>query len=254
VPYGKDQHFIGQAARTVRSVKSFLMITRAVVCPSPPLLAADLTGRETVLPDLAKACADAVARLLAAGPDAVIVVGGGRTTATWDPGSRLDLAAYGPGFPSGTAGLPLGLGLGAMLLEDAGYAGPRVLQAIAEDAPAAECLELGASLAGRAPRAGLLVVGDGSARRSLKAPGHLDERAAPFDASVERALRDGDMTALAGLDPHLARELMATGRAAWQVLAGVFGAPPAGEILYSGAPFGVSYLVAVLDATDHGAL
>jgi hypothetical protein len=62
------------------------------------------------------------------------------------------------------------------------------------------------------------------------------------------------MTALAGLDPRLARELMATGRAAWQVLAGVFGAPSAGEILYSGAPFGVSYLVAVLDAADHGAL
>ena len=141
-----------------------------------------------------------------------------------------------------------------MLLDDAGYAGPRVLQAVAEDASAAECLELGASLAGRAPRAGLLIVGDGSARRSPKAPGHLDERAAPFDASAERALRDGDMTALAGLDPHLARELMATGRAAWQVLAGAFGAPAAGEILYSGAPFGVSYLVAVLDAAGHGAL
>ena len=192
--------------------------------------------------------------------------------------SRLDLAAYGPGRPSRTVGrsvgvgrevdqgrlageirsakhsLPLGLGLGAMLLDDAGYAGPRVLQAVAEDAPAAECLELGASLAGRAPRAGLLIVGDGSARRSPKAPGHLDERAAPFDASVERALRDGDMTALAGLDPHLARELMATGRAAWQVLAGAFGAPPVGEILYSGAPFGVSYLVAVLDAAGHEAL
>jgi hypothetical protein len=138
VPDGKDRRFIGHAAGTICSVKSLLMITRAVVCPSPPLLAADLTGRETVLPDLAKACADAVARLLAAGPDAVIVVGGGRATATWDPGSRLDLAAYGPGFPSGTAGLSLGLGLGAMLLDEAGYAGPRVLQAIAEDAPAAE--------------------------------------------------------------------------------------------------------------------
>ena len=241
------------------------MISRAVVCPSPPLLAADLTGRATVLPDLAKACADAVARLLADGPDTVAVVTGGPSTATWDPGSRLDLAAYGPGWSAGAdwpgkrslpagrpgtpaetrADLPLGLGLGAMLLDDAGYTGPRLAQAVAQDAPSRECLRLGASLAGSAPRTGLLVVGDGTARRDPKAPGHLDERAAPFDASVERALRDGDMSALAELDPRLARELMATGRAAWQVLAGAL-EPSRTDILYSGAPFGVSYLVAVL--------
>jgi hypothetical protein len=230
------------------------MITRAVVCPSPPLLATDLTGREVVLPDLAKACADAVARLLADGPDTVIVVGGGAATGAWDPGSRLDLAAYGPGLPAGTLspgtrGLPLAVGLGAMLLDDAGYAGPRLLRAVAENAPARDCLDLGAALAGSAPRAGLLVVGDGTARRTPKAPGHFDERAAPFDASVERALRAGDMPALAGLDPHLASDLMATGRAAWQVLAGALRPAPApGDILYCDAPFGVAYLVAVLDA------
>lgn len=224
------------------------MITRAVVCPSPPLLAADLAGRETVLPDLAKACADAVARLLAAGPDVVTVVAGGPVTAPWDPASRLDLAAYGPGLPAGTAGLPLGLGLGAMLLDHAGYTGPRLLQAVAEDAAPGNCLNLGIALAGDPSATGLLVMGDGSARRTPRAPGHFDERAAPFDASVEQALRDGDLTALADLDPLLARDLMATGRAAWQVLAGaLLPSEPLTEILYSGAPFGVSYLVAVLD-------
>lgn len=245
------------------------MISRAVVCPSPPLLAADLTGQATVLPDLTKACADAVARLLADGTDTVVVVAGGPSTATWDPGSRLDLAAYGPwpGKPGETlpgkyslaargprVELPLGLGLGAMLLDDAGYTGPLLLQAVAEDALPRECVGLGTSLADGTSRTGLLVVGDGTARRHPKAPGHLDERAAPFDASVERALRDGDMSALAELDPRLARELMATGRAAWQVLAGAFAAPPAGEILYADAPFGVCYLVAVLDsaADDRG--
>jgi hypothetical protein len=42
---------------------------------------------------------------------------------------------------------------------------------------------------------------------------------------------------------------MATGRAAWQVLAGALRAGPAptGEVLYADAPFGVGYLVAVLD-------
>jgi hypothetical protein len=65
---------------------------------------------------------------------------------------------------------------------------------------------------------------------------------------VERALRDGDMAALASLEPGLARDLLATGRAAWQVLAGAMSAPraPAGQVLYADAPLGVGYLVAVL--------
>jgi hypothetical protein len=101
-------------------------------------------------------------------------------------------------------------------------------------------------------------MGDGSARRSVSAPGHLDERAAPFDATVERAVRDADLTALAAIDPGLAAELMAVGRPAWQVLAGALDAPaaaghvpppgrPRTEILYCDAPLGVAYLVATFD-------
>ena len=84
----------------------------------------------------------------------------------------------------------------------------------------AGCRKLGADLAGRDARTALLVIGDGSARRGPRAPGHFDQRAAAFDAEVERAVRAGDTRALLDVDPALARELMATGRPAWQVLAG----------------------------------
>ena len=98
-----------------------------------------------------------------------------------------------------------------------------------------------------APRVALLAMGDGSTRRGPAAPGYLDERAARSTTRCERAVRDGDMAALAGLDPDLARDLMVTGRAAWQVLAGAFaGARPATEISYAADPFGVAYLVATL--------
>jgi hypothetical protein len=222
------------------------------VCPSPPLLARELTGQALVLPELRDACAAAVARLLATAPDVVLVVGAGAVTATWGPGDRLDLSAWAPGLgPRGTPGLPLALGLGAMLLDDAGFTGPLILQAVGEAEPAAACLRLGASAADLAGRVAVLVVGDGSARRSPAAPGHFDERAAPFDLAVQQAFADGDMTALAALDAALARDLLATGRAAWQVLAGALSPRgprrPAGEILYADAPFGVSYLVAVLN-------
>ena len=233
------------------------MIIRAALCPSPPLLARELTGRDPLVSGLREACAEVTARLADADPDVVIIVGPGPETTVWDSASRLDVSAFAPALRdsgtrdsgTGTPDLPLSLGLGAMLLDQAGYSGLRVLQAVGEHEPAVRCVELGNKLAAFAPRAALLVMGDGSARRSPIAPGHLDERAAPFDAQVELAIRDGNLDALAGLDPALARELMATGRPAWQVLAGAVGAGnPLTEILYADAPFGVSYLVVYLEA------
>jgi hypothetical protein len=225
------------------------VIISAAVCPSPPLLAGEFTGRAEVLPELRDACVTAVRHLLAAAPDVIAVVGAGSDTATWDPDDRLDLSAYAPPVSGahGKPGLPLALGIGALLLDEAGYAGPRLMQAVDESAPTADCLRLGRDLAAAAARVALLAIGDGSTRRGPAAPGYLDERAVPFDDAVRRAVRDGDMAALAGLDPDLARDLMATGRAAWQVLAGAFaGARPATEITYAADPFGVAYLVATL--------
>jgi hypothetical protein len=232
------------------------MITAAALCPAPPLLARELTGADPVLPELRAACRDAAAGLLRGSPDVIAVVGAAAQTRAWDAGLRLDVSGYAPGLapaaraqasPDGPARLPLPLGLGARLLDRAGYAGRRVLQSVGADEPAARCAELGARIAGSAARVALLAMGDGSARRGPKAPGYHDERSLPFDAGVERAVRGGDLGALLALDQDLARELMATGRPAWQVLAGALrDARAASEVSYSGAPFGVAYLVASL--------
>ena len=254
------------------------MITAAALCPSPPLLHPALTGREAVLPELRAACAQAVSWLLRDDPGEIAVVGPAATNGEWEgadrlglaafapapgragtrldqAGARLDQAAYAAGAKSGAGqhrSLPLSLGLGAMLLDQAGYGGRRRLLATGQDEPASACARLGASLssAAAAPASGrtaLLVIGDGSARRSLKAPGYLDSRAAAFDAEVERAVRTGDLGALLRLDQTLARDLMATGRPAWQVLAGAMQSLTlVTEVLYCGAPFGVAYLVACL--------
>jgi hypothetical protein len=252
------------------------MITAAAICPCPPLLAREVAGKAEVLPEMRAASAAAVSRLIAFGPDLVVVTGADEQTARWPSDGRLDVSwwapalaappvagATGPGSRSPAPALPLSIGLGARLLDEAGYHGPRVYQGIAAAALPADCLRLGAELAHSAPRTALLAMGDGSARRSVAAPGHLDERAAPFDAEVERAVRDGDFATLAALDPDLAADLLATGRAGWQVLAGALresplsagpvGADPgagpwASDILYCDAPLGVGYLVAVITA------
>jgi hypothetical protein len=243
------------------------VITAAALCPSPPLLHPALTGRKAVLPELRAACAQAVSWLLRGDPGEIVVVGPAAATAEWDAADRLGPAAFAPvpgrtdpafapAAKPGRAGarlrsLPLSLGLGAMLLDQAGYHGRRRLLATGQNEPASACAGLGASLSPVSPSASgqtaLLVMGDGSARRSLKAPGYLDPRAAAFDAEVERAVRTGDLGALLRLDQALARDLMATGRPAWQVLAGAMGElAPVAEVLYCGDPFGVAYLVACL--------
>src|SRR5690606_40923793 len=55
----------------------------------------------------------------------------------------------------------------------------------------------------------VVVVANGSARRGEKAPGHLDERSFDFDAGIDKALRDGDGTALTAVDAALAVDLLA---------------------------------------------
>ena len=234
------------------------MIVAAAICPSPPLLASGITGQAEILPELRAACAAAVADLLAADPDVVVVAGPTDVTTPFDPTGALSLASYAPalranGHGPSTPPLPLALGIGGLLLDESGYQGPRTYQGIAEYEPAAACLALGAEIATSAPRVALLAMGDGTARRSLSAPGYLDERAAPFDEAVERAVRAADLSALAALDPALAADLLAVGRPAWQSLAGALSAlhpggtgPLQTKVLYSDAPLGVAYLVATL--------
>jgi hypothetical protein len=227
------------------------MITAAALCPAPPLLARELTGGDPVLPELRAACLAAVRALLRTGPEVIAVVGAAEQTGTWDGASRLDLGIYAPAAGhGGTPGLPPSLGLGALLLDQAGYTGRRLLQGAGRSAEASACAGTGEELARQPERTALLVMADGSARRSRRAPGALDERSADFDAGVEQAIRAGDLSALTKVDQALAAELMATGWPAWQVLAGALRwTPPAAEVLYSGDPFGVAYLVAVLTVT-----
>jgi hypothetical protein len=222
------------------------VLTAAAVCPHPPLLVPEVAGAAAAeLDDLRAACDEAVRRVLATGPDRLVVVGGHVATREYGTEVAGSLAAYGldltigPGEPV----LPLSLTIGRWLLSRAGA--PAWFWGVDAAAAAAECIELGRALAAAGERVALLVMGDGSACRNAKAPGYLDARAGPYDAAVARALGRADAAALAALDPELSRELRAAGRAAWQVLAGAAaGGGFSGSLLADVAPYGVGYFVA----------
>ncbi|MGW1551966.1 hypothetical protein, partial [Streptomyces sp. NPDC002346] len=142
--------------------------------------------------------------------------------------------------------LPPSLSVGAWLLARAKWAdAPIEGLGVGETLEAGLCASTGRELAARARRVAMLVMGDGSACRTVKAPGYLDERALSFDTEVSRALGAADLAVLRALDGSLAYELKVAGRAPWQVLAGAAeGAGLSGRLLYEDAPYGVGYMVA----------
>jgi hypothetical protein len=118
-------------------------------------------------------------------------------------------------------------------------------RSVAFDIDSATAAAAGRELAGRPDPTVLLVAGDGSARRGPKAPGFEDHRAQPFDSEVTAALAAADAAALAAIDPVLAADLLAQGRAAWQVLAGACADGNYEAFVdYADDPFGVHYVVA----------
>jgi len=214
-------------------------------CPQTPLLLPVVSGAPSAaLSMLRAAVSAAVEAVLAAEPEVVVVVGDGADGARFGPGDAGDLRGFGVdlelpfagGVGPGRSRIPLPHLLGAWLLDRAGHLGARL--GVGPD-------DLRTALSDVPERTGVLAMGDGSARRSEKAPGHLDPAAAPFDATVARALATGGASALAGLDPAEGERLLAAGVPVWRAI----GAALAGrwidaDLAYDDAPFGVGYPVA----------
>jgi hypothetical protein len=237
------------------------MLIAAAVCPHPPLLVPEVTGANGPGADgpgadgpgagelrcLRAACREAVAVLLGAAPELLVVVGGATHTSEYPPlagGSLRDFAV--PFVVGSDPVLPLSLTIGKWLLAGAVPGGPpAVWWGIASGAAPADCLNLGEKLVALAPRVALLALGDGPGRRARGVPGATDPGADRYDDQVTAALAAADPGALAALDPGRDEELFVAGRAAWQVLAGAAsrGAFTA-DLHYAAAPFEVSYYVA----------
>ncbi|MCU1593902.1 MAG: hypothetical protein JWO12_1294 [Frankiales bacterium] len=196
------------------------MVGALAFVPSPPFLLNALGGGPASLRSL---CLQAISVL--EGRD-LVVLGAGDEPG-WVKGT-VDATAWGARGERAPDPLPLALAVGSTLLGDRQH---RLL--------AAGGLEL------LGDDVGLLVVGDGSARRTEKAPGHLDPRAAGYDASVAAALAAGDPSLLGSLDQVLGKDLLVGGLAAW-----CSAAVHAGEkrwdarVLLDDAPYGVGYFVA----------
>ncbi|MGI8625938.1 MAG: hypothetical protein ACR2J5_05105 [Geodermatophilaceae bacterium] len=129
--------------------------------------------------------------------------------------------------------------MGAWLLDEAGFTGPR------QGLPAGTTSPQLHSASADDHRWAMLVMGDGSARRTEKSPGWYDPDAVSFDDTVSAALASGDGKALLDLDATVGQRVLAAGcpalTTAGEILAGI---PMVGQVHYAEAPFGVFYIVA----------
>lgn len=191
-------------------------------------------GAAADLRPLRAACDGAILALLALDPDHIVVLGDGPADRYWDHHAGGTLEPYGVNIHAGGASddLPLSLTIGAWLLDRNGWHGSRAY-ATGEVDPKG--------------RTALLVMADGSAKRTTEAPGYLDERAEGFDAAIAAALATGDADALLGIDDALAAELWCGGAGPLKLLgsaATAHDAPIEAQLRYDEAPFGVGYWVA----------
>lgn len=224
------------------------MISSVCVCPAAPVLVPDLTGPNVNdLASLREAAQSAVAALVATTPDCIVVLcpdlaeplgtSAGGSLAPWGAavavGSSIDSSIDGAGHAASALTLSPAATLGAWLLDQAGWQGERAYVGKAADLP-------------EGPSTAVLVMGEGSIRRSLKAPGHFHDDAADHDASVGFALRSADLSAWAAFDlgradvqsasaPRVLADLACHLMTAEQRLTG--------EVSYADAPLGVGYWV-----------
>ncbi|WP_406279992.1 hypothetical protein OH799_13100 [Nocardia sp. NBC_00881] len=245
------------------------MFSIAALVPSPPILVPELCGGVADAagidqPDpravLRAAVLDA-AHVLAAVTDRWTVLGAGAENGVLGPETLGTFRGFGVDVRVGLSAAALTCSAEADLrlplsVLVAGWLRGRVApEAVAEahimsaGARPDRCAELGTKLraeldADDAPR-GVLVVADGAATLSTKAPGYLDPRAEAVQNELDHALTAGDRAGIHALDPALCAELGLSGRPAYQMLAGLFHADPVVETRYRDAPFGVGYHVSL---------
>jgi len=208
-------------------------ISAVAFCPHPPLLLPEIAaGAEIETELLRSACDQALSRVIETGPSQLVVIGAA--------GPAVSRGSFAPGLGDpDQRKLPLSLLVGDWLLSR------QRSQVAVHYVPINPDGTASAPWPDMTVPTALLVMGDGSARRSVKGPGYLDERAQPFDDAVVDALTNPAPGALANLDLTLAAELLVAGAAAWVATAKLVGAEQwHGKVLYADAPYGVFYVVA----------
>ncbi|MGN6575953.1 MAG: hypothetical protein ACTHKG_09705, partial [Nocardioides sp.] len=134
-------------------------VVQVVLCPHPPLLFRGLGGLVDPVADLRVACEAAIRAALDRRPERVVVVAAVPDPASVDPGAAPDVRRFGTTGPRTGPGLPLALGVGRRLLDEAGWEGPTVRVGLDVDAYRSALADLARGLAAGEERTVVLLLG-----------------------------------------------------------------------------------------------
>lgn len=223
-------------------------MTSLAFVPAAPLLVREVgVGQSDDLDGWRAESVRAVRDALVGASRAVVVAGGEASRLVAGPvvasmrGFGVDLEVGQPG--GSEVGWQAGIGL--WLLGEVGWSGPVSVVEVAAGSVSDAAGAVGEALAEPGGSA-LVVVADGSAGRGPKAPGYIIDGSEEFDDHVVSALEGGDAARLAALDLREGARVMSAGAPVWAAVGAGVGSEAFGaEVRQVGAPFGVSYAVAV---------
>jgi len=211
--------------------------------PSTPMLVPEITGDAGAAIGSLRAAVDAaVARAVRDDPAVITVIAPTDAPHLSDTGA-WSWHGFGVGYRPQTETLPWQLGLGAWLLDRAGWHGQRCHVGVT---------------AGREPsgrerrspavpdRGNLLVLGDGCAGLDEGTTPAVRDHARAWDDHLAAALTQGDPAQLTSLDAGTGTRLMASAATSYPVAGALLaGSAWQADLLYRAAPFDIGYLVAV---------
>jgi hypothetical protein len=225
-----------------------VVLSAIAIVPSAPLLVPQLVGAAAAeLTDLRRAVFAAAGAL----PAQWVAIGVGQADEFVGPESAGTFAGYGVDVRVGLSPdanafgeLPLCALITAWVRSEARPEARAETRVFARGVDGDDALQRGRDLRSTIDAAdhpvGVLVVADGANTLTARAPGGHDPSSVAIQADLDDALASGDVAALSEMPDSI------TGRAAWQVLAGMVGSGPrSAKELYRGAPFGVGYFVGV---------
>jgi hypothetical protein len=198
-------------------------------------LVPELAGATPGAPDAVRAAArQSVDEMLSSRPDRVVVMAACPPPAVNGALPVWDFTGF--GLPAaevlGSWPLPWQLGLGAWLLDDRGWDGPR--DYVTAFATAADLV---------GGRTAYLAVGDGSVHFVEQPSDGFGAARETFDTAAAAAIAAGDVATLAALGRDPGEGVGAGAPPVWGRVAAVIGARPvtSARLVYDAAPYGVRY-------------
>ncbi len=230
-----------------------MSIVGAALVPAAPVLLPALSGREQPAAAVLNASLEVMRQLIESDPAEVIVLAEADRDGLFENSAPWGLHRLGGMRTSdeidATAArgepLPVPLAIGAALLGTAGWTGPAVFHALDRSISPEAAIEYGRQLSSNTVPVGLLLLGNGSACCTDKAPGSFHLGAQAFNEALTSMIRTGDQRAVARLSAEASAAQLSDIRLPLQVLAGAESrCRLRGSIAYDEPFMGVHYICA----------